>query len=150
MFLSATLGSIKTSIQTIEKITDNLQFENLREELFRNLVSSVHLIADYEERIRALLTPEDAEIFKAFLYVNNQLKHDVNLELFYYEVAGASYPMFYPMRYGEPGICWKDFPDNGRKKARGKREHYERYLMDNDVKVSMEQIRLLIEKYSNT
>lgn len=97
MFLSAVNRSIDTAIQTIERITDNMQFKNLKEELFHSIVSAVHFIADYEERVRSQLTREDAEIFKAFLYINNQLKHDVSLEMFYYDVAGSMFPMFFPM-----------------------------------------------------
>lgn len=146
MFLSAVNRSIDTAIQTIESITDNMQFENLREELFHSIVSAVHFIADYEERVRKTLSPEDAEVFKAFLYVNNQLKHDVNLEMFYYDVAGSMFPMFFPMRFGEPGVSWRDFPDNGNKNARGKREHYEKHLMDKDIGVTLKAVKQIIER----
>ena len=149
MFLSAVNRSIDAAIQTIEKITDNMKFDALREELFHSIVSAVHFIADYEERVRTILTPEDAEVFKAFLYVNNQLKHDVNLEMFYYDVAGSIFPMFFPMRFGEPGVSWRCFPDNGNKNARGKREHYEKHLMDKDIGVTLVSIKEIIAKYSD-
>lgn len=147
MFRSAVNKSIDTAIQTIEKITDNMQFKNLIEELFHSIVSAVHFIADYEERVRELLTPDDAEVFKAFLYVNNQLKHDVELEMFYYDVAGSMFPIFFPMRFGEPGVNWRDFPDNGNKRARGKREHYEKYLMNKDIGTTLKSIKEIIAKY---
>ena len=148
MFLSAVNISIDTAIQTIEKITDNTQFKDLREELFHSIVSAVHFIADYEERVRAQLSPEDAEVFKAFLYVNNQLKHDINLEMFYYDVAGSMFPIFFPMRFGEPGVNWRDFSDNGNKRARGKREHYEKHLMNKDIGATLKLIKEIIAKYN--
>lgn len=147
MFLSAVNRSIDAAVQTIERITDNMQFEILREDLFHSIVSAVHFIADYEERVRVQLTPEDAEVFKAFLSVNNQLKHDVNLEMFYYDVAGSMFPMFFPMRFGEPGVNWRDFPNNGNKNARGKRAHYEKHLMDRDIGVTLKLIKQIIAKY---
>ena len=147
MFRSAVNKSIDTAIQTIEKITDNMQFNNLREELFHSIVSAIHFIADYEERVRELLTPDDAEVFKAFLYVNNPVKHDVELEMFYYDVAGSMFPIFFPMRFGEPGVNWRDFPDNGNKRARGKREHYEKYLMNKDIGTTLKSIKEIIAKY---
>lgn len=149
MFLSAVNISIDTAIQTIEKITDNTQFKDLREELFHSIVSAVHFIADYEERVRAQLSPEDAEVFKAFLYVNNQLKHDINLEMFYYDVAGSMFPIFFPMRFGEPGVNWRDFPNNGNKNARGKREHYEKHLMNKDIEATLISIKQIIAKYTD-
>lgn len=149
MFRSAVNKSIDTAIQTIEKITDNMQFNNLREELFHSIVSAIHFIADYEERVRELLTPDDAEVFKAFLYVNNQVKHDVELEMFYYDVAGSMFPIFFPMRFGEPGVNWRDFPDNGNKRARGKREHYEKHLMNKDIGATLKSIKEIIAKYND-
>lgn len=148
MFFIAANKSINDAVQTIGKITDNTKFDCMRGELFQSIVSAVHFIADCEERIRTKLDPDDAEKLKAFLYVNNQLKHDVSLELFYYDVSGSMYPMRYPMRYGEPGVCWRDFPDNGNKNARGKREHYEKYLMNKDIEESLLSIKAIIGKYS--
>lgn len=147
MFLSAVNKSIDNIIKIIEKITDNSKFEILRLDIFVNLVSTIHFIADYEERIREKEENEDKEFFKAFLYVNNQLKHDVNLEFVYYSVAGSMYPRFYPMRYGKPGICWKDFPDNGRETARAKREHYNKCLLNKDVVETLKQVKQIINKY---
>ena len=148
MFLKVANRSIDDAVRTINQITNNMMFDALREELFQSIVSAVHFIADCEERIRSKLDPDDAEMLKAFLYLNNQLKHDVSLELFYYDVSGSMYPMRYPMRYGEPGVCWRDFPDNGNKNARGKREHYEKYLMNKDIEESLLSIKAIIGKYS--
>lgn len=144
MFLVAVKESIDIALESINKITNNEKFEELKEELFRNIVSAIHLIADFEERIRATIEEEDAEFFKAFLYVNNQLKHDVDLEIFYYAVAGSMFPFFFPMRYGKPCLIWSNFTDKGSAKARGKRSHYEKYLMEKDVANTLERIKKII------
>ena len=104
MFLKAANKSIDDAVRTINQITNNMMFDSLREELFQSIVSAVHFIADYEQRIRTKLDPDDAEVLKAFLYVNNQLKHDVTLELFYYDVSGSMFPMRFPFRFGKPGV----------------------------------------------
>lgn len=148
MFFKAANKSIDDAVCTINKITDNMMFDSLREELFQSIVSAVHFIADCEERIRTKLDPDDAEILKAFLYVNNQLKHDVSLELFYYDVSGSMFPMRFPFRFGKPGVYWREFADNGNQRARGKREHYEKHLMNKDIEATLLHVQELLSKYS--
>lgn len=148
MFWKAANKSIEDAVQTINKITDNKKFDYMREDLFRNIVSAVHFIADSEQRIRTKLDSDDAEMLKAFLYINNQLKHDVNLEMFYYEVSGSMYPIRFPFRFGKPGVYWRNFPDNGSRKARGKREHYEKYLMNKDIEATLLYVQEILNKYS--
>lgn len=144
MFLVAVKESIDIALDSINKIENNEKFKELRDELFRNIVSAIHFIAVYEERIRATIENEDADFFKAFLYVNNQIKHDIDLEIFYYGVAGSAYPCFYPKRYGKPGLIWSNFTDKGSAKARGKRSHYEKHLMEKDVANTLERIKKII------
>lgn len=148
MFLKAANKSIDDAVHAINQITNNMMFDSLREELFQSIVSAVHFIADCEERVRAKLTPDDAEMLKAFLYVNNQLKHDVSLELFYYDVSGSMFPMRFPFRFGKPGVYWREFIDNGNHRARGKREHYEKYLMNKDIEATLLRVREILNKYS--
>ena len=146
MFFKAANKNIDDAVCTINKITDNMMFVSLREELFQSIVSSVHFIADCEERIRTKLDPDDAEILKAFLYVNNQLKHDVSLELFYYDVSGSMFPMRFPFRFGKPGVYWREFADNGNQRARGKREHYEKHLMNKDIEATLLHVQERLSK----
>lgn len=148
MFLKAANKSIDDAVQAINKISNNMMFASLRDELFQTIVTAVHFIADCEERMRTKLAIEDAEILKAFLYVNNQLKHDVSLELFYYDVSGSMYPKRYPYRYGKPGVYWREFADNGNQRARGKREHYEKYLMNKDIEATLIRVREVLNNYS--
>ena len=79
--------------------------------------------------------------FRAYAYLNNQIKHDKDLEFIYFEVAESVHPMFYPFQFDSPGLCWKNFRDNGRANARGKREHYEAHLMDRDVKATLSKMK---------
>lgn len=147
MFFKAANKSIGDAVRAIIKITNNMMFDSLREELFQSIVSAVHFIADCEERIRAELDADDAEILKAFLYVNNQLKHDTSLEMFYFDVCGKMYPYDYPYRYGRPGVYWRNFPNNGRNNSRGKRENYEIYLMNKDIETTLLYVQQILEKY---
>lgn len=149
MFFKAANKSINAAIEQINNITDNAQFDCVKVELFQTVVTAIHLIADCEERVRKKLSCDDSEFLKAFLYINNQLKHDINLELFYYDVSGSMFPFSFPMRFGTPGIYWRDFVDNGEKKARGKRKHYEQYLMDKDIEITLRTAKEILDKYSN-
>lgn len=84
------------------------------------------------------------KFFLAFVYLNNQLKHDLSLELFYYEVCGSSFPMRFPFRFGPPGIFWADFPDHGKSKE-AKRKYYDKYLKHHDVKESLTRLDSLLK-----
>ena len=52
--------------------------------------------------------------------------------------------MRFPFRFGEPGVCWNAFVDNGSKYARGKREDYEACLIERDIKKTLSDIREII------
>ena len=149
MFFKATNKSIDDAIEEINNITDNTKFDCVRVELFQKVVAAIHLIADCEERVRKNLSYDDSEFLKAFLYLNNQLKHDVNLKLFYYDVSGSMFPFSFPMRFGTPGVYWRNFVDNGEKNARGKRKHYEKYLMDKDIEITLLSVKAILNKYSH-
>ena len=146
MFLTAANRNIDSAVNIINQLTNNSMFAVLREELFCSIVSAIHSIADYEERIRSQLSEEDDQFLRAFLYINNQLKHDKKLEMFYSRIAGSRYPMSYPYKYGTPSVRWKNFPDNSHP-ARGKREHYEKYLMDKDIAATLMQVKSIINNH---
>lgn len=142
IFCEAALESIDNAIDAIDKITDNEKFNELKIVLFSRVVNAVHQIADYYERIKEHPLPLEIDNeFRAYAYLNNQIKHDKELEFIYFEVAESVYPMFYPFQFDSPGLCWKNFIDNGRANARGKREHYEVHLMDRDVKATLSKMK---------
>lgn len=137
MFYKCLNKSVNEAIEVVKKISDNTKFQEYKFELFYKVVIAVHFIADYEERVRLLIPKTDKDFTKGFLYLNNQLKHDYNLEMFYYEVCGSMFPMRFPMRFGKPGIYWDDFVDNGKKTSRGQRKHYEENLMNKDIEETL-------------
>ena len=92
---------------------------------------------------------EGKEFFLAFVYLNNQIKHDLSLELFYFEVCGSIYPMRFPFRFGPPGVVWGDFPDHGRSRE-AKREYYDQYLKLKDVKKSLIKLDELLKNVEST
>jgi len=145
MYYELALRSIDIAIGSIDKITDNLKFDELRLELNSVVIDAVHKIADYYERIKDKDLPDEIDlVFRAFAYLNNQIKHDKELEIIYFEVSGSMFPMRYPFRFGPPGIYWSVFKDNGRSNTRGKREHYEACLMDKDIKATLTNAREII------
>jgi len=111
------------------------------------IINAIHSIGDYYERLdKNMITKNDDLWFKAYVYVNNQIKHDKELEIIHFPVYGSMYPMGYPRRYGLPGVSWNNFVDNGRKNSRGRREHYEECLCDKDIKCTLIIILKITEK----
>lgn len=145
IFYDIALKGIDDAITAIDRITDNTKFAELEIQLHSDIVGAVHQIADYYARINhSLLSKEDDLYFRAFAYLNNQIKHDQSLEIIYYEVCGSMFPMRFPFRFGEPGVCWNAFVDNSSKYARGKREDYEACLIERDIKKTLCDIREII------
>lgn len=145
IFYDIALKGIDDAIATIDRITDNTKFAELEIQLHSDIVGAVHQIADYYARTNhSLLSKEDDLYFRAFAYLNNQIKHDQSLEIIYREVCGSMFPMHFPFRFGEPGVYWNDFVDNGSKYARGKREDYNACLIERDIKKTLCDIREII------
>lgn len=147
IFFQSIHRSIERTIELLDSIIDNTKFGEVRDSLFDNMVAVIHIAGDIYPRIKGCEVwskwKEEKDFFLAFVYLNNQLKHDLSLELFYYEVCGSIYPMRYPFRYGPPGIFWADFPDHGKSKE-AKREYYDKYLKRHDVKESLTRLDSLL------
>lgn len=54
--------------------------------------------------------------------------------------------MGFPMRYDSPGVSWNNFVDNGWKKSKGKRNHYDECLCDEDIAYTFSKILEIIER----
>ena len=147
MFTKVALYNIDAAVKAIEEVTDNTMFSELRESITASIVNAVHSIVDWYERANQehFSTNED-KMFHAFMYVNNELKHNEKLTFITYNVSGSMFPMFYPFRFGPPGVCWAEFKDNGSRNARGRRHHYEEMLMNKDVSSSLKLVRDIITK----
>ena len=123
IFYDIALKGIDDAITAIDRITDNTKFAELEIQLHSDIVGAVHQIADYYARI------------------NHSL---LSKEIIYREVCGSMFPMRFPFRFGEPGVYWNDFVDNGSKYARGKREDYNACLIERDIKKTLCDIREII------
>ena len=146
-FSDIALANINGAIQIIDSIQDNTMFEQRQVSITAAIHNAVHTIVDFYERIdKSSLISEKDDLFRAFMYVNNQIKHDKNLQFITYNVCGSMYPYDYPFRYGPPGVMWADFVDYGRPTARGKRMHYEKMLMNKDVKNTMITVKSVINE----
>lgn len=146
-YYSLVKNNILEALNTLNHLTSNTQFEKMHDEIFMRIVNSIHSIVDYYERLdKNIINNEEDLWFRAFSYVNNQIKHDDRLEIIYYPVCGSMFPMSFPMRFGPPGVCWKNFKDNGRKSARGRREHYDKILCDKDIECTLKTILKIIER----
>lgn len=150
-FSDIALINIDGAIQIIDSIKDNTMFGQLQVLTTTAIHNAVHTIVDFYERIdKSSLSPEEDELFRAFMYVNNQIKHDTNLQFVTYNVCGSMYPYDYPFRYGPPGVMWADFADHGRSSARGKRMHYDKMLMNKEVKSTLITVKSVINKLKDS
>ncbi len=147
IFYKLAIENINLAIVTLNEITDNIELNKMNLSITKNVTNAVHSIGDYYERIKeAKIYQEDDLLFKAFAYLNNQIKHDINLEIIHYPVYGNQFPISFPMNFGPPGVCWNNFADNGRKTAIPKREHYNEYLCNKNVESTLRNILKAIER----
>lgn len=147
IFYQVAKNNINHAISTLNEITDNEKLNELSFRITVYVINAVHSICDYYERFRKVkISQEDDLFFKAFAYLNNQIKHDNSLEIIHYPVYGSQFPISFPMNFGPPGVYWNNFTDNGRKTANGKREHYNEYLCNKDVESTLRNILEAIER----
>lgn len=135
-------------IKSMESISDNECFYNNKESLTASLIDCVHAIADCYERNKTNLSGVEKELILAFCYLNNQLKHDITLEVFSEPIYSAILPTRLPLRLGATtcSITWIDFDDHGKAWAEAKREHYDIYLKQKDVKETLLNVKLVLDK----
>lgn len=152
MYIDASIRTIRKALDLLGRITDNTKFQEIRDELHDNLLALVHFVGDIYARLKANkvfynVSKDEVELFLAFIYLNNQLKHDPNLEVIYYELSGSMFPMFFPFHFGLPCVCWADFEDHGNNKE-ATRTLYDKYLKSKDIQVTLEQLEKVIFHYS--
>ena len=150
MYFKLVNDSIDKAVSVMDSITTNAMLEEKRQEVFITMVNAIHAISDCEERIRDVLHEDQKGdyLIKAFLYINNQIKHDKELQFFHFDVCGSIYPMRYPYLYGEPSIFWSNFENHGSPNARGKRKHYDEMLVDKEIKYTLLEIQKILNKYN--
>lgn len=147
IFYKVAKNNINIAISTLNELTDNIKLNEMSLNISVAVINAVHSVCDYYERTKEVkISNKDDLLFRAFVYVNNQIKHDKNLEVIHYPVYGSQYPISYPMNYGPPGVCWNNFTDKGRKTARGKREDYDEYLCNKDIQDTFRNIMEAIER----
>lgn len=148
MYYKIAIDNIDKAVEEINKISNNQMFSVLRDELNRTIVNAVSSIAVYYERMDYSKLSQDNDTYlRAFAYLNNQIKHDKNLNMIYYDVSGSMFPMQFPMRFGKPGVYWKDFTNNGRSDSRGKREYYDLMLNSKDIEITLLKAKEIFKNY---
>lgn len=128
------INNINTVLSELSKITTNEEYFNYKSEIELCIFNSLHALGDLYERLDNDVKNGD-NIINAFQYLNNQVKHIKDLEKITYAVSASTFPMFFPMNYGEFHFSWLNFPDKEERKY-PLRPQYEKYLMDKDVKTS--------------
>lgn len=153
LYFKAIMLGIKNVYIILENLSDNLQFDLIRDELEYHLLSIIHLTGDIYARLVSKkvldkLDEKDKDFFLAFIYLNNQVKHDATLDMIYYDVSGNILPLKLPFRFGKPGALWRYFEDHS-KNTKAKREYYDKYLVDKDVYSTIKQLEKTLVSYGD-
>ncbi len=150
MFHKCMNRAVDEFVETIDAVVKNEELESKRIDIFYKLVIAIHFLIDSYDRLPNKPGWKDESPFvSAFKYVNNQLKHDVDLDLFYITICnGGMFPMRFPMHYGKPSISWANFQDNSDEKSKFRRPHYDNELMNKDVKSTILDFQRIIENLS--
>ena len=151
IYFSAALQGIQNVQEVLSRITDNTKFDSVRSDLYYHLLSLIHSTGDIYARLKYknlldTLSSDEKEFFLSFIYLNNQLKHDPDLNIIYYEVSGSMFPMTFPFRFGSPGVYWADFQDHGKSKE-AKRLYYDLYLNHKDISYTLKRLEEVVLKY---
>ena len=150
IYLEAALRATNKTICLIEGSTDNTKFDVVKSDLQDALLGLAHYVGDVYGRKQQYwdtLSEEDKCFLLAFIYLNNQLKHDCSLHFFYFEVCGSMFPMRFPFRFGTPGIYWSDF-ENHERHSPPLRPYYDQHLKDKDIKVSLGRLQVILATIS--
>lgn len=153
IYFNITLQGIYNAQVLLNKISNNTQFDSVRDSLYYHLFSLIHSAGDIYARLKNkklldALPSNERNFFLSFIYLNNQIKHDPDLNIIYYEVYGSTFPMRLPFRFGSPGVYWADFQDHGKSKE-AKRLYYDLYLNHKDISYTLKQLEEVILKYKN-
>ena len=137
-------------LSDVDEITDNECFYNRKENLMCGIIDAVHAIADCYERNKTKLYGEDKELVLAFGYLNNQLKHDKDLEVFSSPIYSAVLPTRFPFRLGATScsMTWADFEDHGQSRI-ATRDHYDKYLKQKDVAETLSEVKRALDGVVN-
>ena len=130
------IEAIGELINQLDGISDNQMFHEQKDHFAGKIINAVHAIADCYERNKEKLSKDDKDFILSFCYLNNQLKHDRDLEVFSQQIYSATLPSYLPLCLGSTSysIVWSDFEDHGSERAAGKRKHYDDSLKGKDVK----------------
>ncbi|MBE6882843.1 MAG: hypothetical protein E7489_07545 [Ruminococcaceae bacterium] len=144
-------SKIDNFINEMDKIPDNEYFHQNSDKFSELLIDVVHAIADCYERNRDKLGSTDKDFICAFRYLNNQLKHDTNLDVFDVQFHSAVLPTYLPCIL-EAAVCsirWADFEDHGRPVREGTRLQYDTYLKDEDVVKTLKDVKQILDGVVN-
>ena len=139
-----TIRNIDDALKELSRLTDNESIINYKDSIMHYLVVLAHSVGDLYSRLD-VKTVNNNNIINAFMYLNNQIKHDKELNFVSCFMAGSEYPRFYPRSYVKAHSCWADFEDHECRGIR-LRPQYEMYLMNRDIKESLEVLKNEINK----
>lgn len=144
-FLYAMTESLKIMQVEIYRILNMSAYtEKEKNELFLVIGSCLHCILDYADRVD--IEKENKKLLSAFRYVNNSLKHCIEVKDITKQKGGIAFPIHFPIEIPERIIVWSII-DNGGKKFENQRKNYKTFLEGKDIVETCKNVIEVLEKY---
>lgn len=137
--------AINMSFENVKKVVNEVlkeeQYTEIeRNQLFYAIGTCLHWILDYAERIE--ISEEHRKFIAAFRYVNNGLKHGLNLTEISKKCGGMTFPLHFSLVIPKKEIVWKD---NEGSIFEGQKKNYIEFLDGKNVVLTCEKaISILI------
>lgn len=143
--MNTSFESMKEKVQII--LQTNVYTNNEENELFLVIGTCLHCIVDYAERVDKSieLKTKDIKLLSAFRYVNNSLKHSIEVKEITKQSGGFLFPISFPLEIPERKVVWK-IVDNGDKENQMK--NYKTCLEGKDVIDTCEDFISELKKYN--
>lgn len=111
-FLFALNKSFENMKLTIDEILYKSEYtEDERKELFYVIGTYLHAALDYAERVT--IDGDYTQFVSAFRYVNNSLKHSIEVKELSKHRGGMTFPIHFPLTIPKREIVWSVI-DNGK------------------------------------
>lgn len=135
---------------SINKKMENWKEPNIDYLIFKVQTETIHWLVDSIERIdkTKITNLNDNEIFSAFKYLNNALKHNVSLTHIDIAKGYISFPLTFPFP-NKIIYEWADLSYLTSVRNKSQKKHYDIHLKDKPVIETIDNVINIIKGYMN-
>lgn len=122
------------------------EMENLDYQIFKQLTIIIHFLIDFIDRVSPK-DNKDEELFNAFRYVNNALKHKGNLIRLVDTNGYTSFPIEFPLKPSRFVCEWTQAEEIEDKQREKQKNAYNNRIYSKGVIITINEIVKVISKY---